>query len=682
MKQRSWKFRLHLARIFPPKTFIPVIQAVVVGVCVGGAAVVYQGLLGSVSAFVFGPLQQSLSFLGSYSIVIIPALGGLIAGPLLHYFARDAKGHGVPEVMSAVVLRGGRISPAILVNAVASVFTIGFGGSAGRVAPIVQIGSALGSGLGQVLDLSPERLRNLVACGAAAGIAAAFNAPIAGVFFALEVILGEIGAGSISLIVIAAVSSSVVGRSFLGDVPAFVIPEYTFVSSWELLLYAGLGGCAAFVGVFFVHALEFVSTLFKRWNLLNLFEPAVGALLLGCLALVFPEVLGMGAPVIERALYSAIPWHWLLALCFAKIVATSLTLGSGGAGGIFAPTLFIGAMLGGAYGFLMHHWLPDITASPAAYALVGMAALFAATARAPITAVLILFEMTRDYRVMLALMLATVVSVVVASLLEPESIYTKKLVNAGIDLQVFREYNLMRAITVEEAMTSLEQLPPIRRDVSLKRLAALFAQLSYRGFAVLDEDSKLFGMVTFSDMQFAQSAPGWEARTVADICATDLCVAFPDESLEDALAHFAARDVGRIPVVTRKDPRLLLGVLRREGIIRAYARAVRDVEERRQRMQVLQMRRETQSYLVTFVLLKGDAAVGHCVMDICWPADSLLVSIRREHRSLIPRGKVRLLAGDNLVLLVAPEHGKVRSISRILKHGAGACEVEDAPCDL
>lgn len=643
-----------LLRLFPPETFIPILLAVVVGLGVGLGMAIYQWLLDAVGALAFGPVQGALGFLGRYSIILIPVLGGLIAGPLLHYFARETKGYGVPEVMEAVALRGGRVSPQIVVNALASVFTIGTGGSAGRIAPVAQIGAGWGSVVGRVLRLSPERLRNLVACGAAAGIAATFNAPIAGVFFALEVILGEMETRALSTIVVAAVTGSVVGRYFFGDRAVFSIPDYALVNTAELLLYVGLGFAGALAGVLFVRALEWVTRLFRRWQVPEVLEPALGGLAVGLLAVFFPQVLGMGIPTVEAALQMQFPWHLMLALCFVKIAATACTLGSGGAGGIFAPVLFIGAMLGGAYGALGHHWLPDVASASGAYALVGMATVFAAAVRAPITAVLIIFEMTRDYRIVLPLMLATVLSVAVASLLEPESIYTKRLVNEGIDLRAFREFNVMRSITVEEAMTPLSALTTVVATAPLRELEQLFETTRLRGLPVLDALGALHGIVTFADLRRGRQLERWEERLVADICTTDLQVVFPDENLEDALRAFGATGVGRIPVVVRHDARQLVGLLQREDVIRAYARATRDLEERRRRAELWQMQRESRARLVKFTLHRGDAAAGKKLAELALPQECLLVSIRRGGQTLVPRGETRLMADDDVVVMAAP----------------------------
>ena len=352
-----------LDRHQPPETVVLMGTALLVGLGAGLGAVVFRWLIDLVHKLSFEDLGQALPFLGDYVLVLAPALGGLIVGPLIYFFAREAKGHGVPEVMEAVALRGGRIRPIVVViKSLASSISIGSGGSVGREGPIVQIGSALGSTLGQALHMSDERIRNLVACGAAGGIAATFNAPIAGVIFALEVILGEFSVRYFSTVVISSVTASVVGRIALGDVPAFVIQPYQLVSPWELVFYTLMGVLAAFVAVAFTRILYLFEDAFDAWKRFpEYLKTPVGGLLLGLGGLLFVrsnQSLGMGVPGDPVAFfgvgYDAMEWALLgqgtvlllLGLVVIKILATSLTIGSGGSGGVFAPSLFIGVDAG------------------------------------------------------------------------------------------------------------------------------------------------------------------------------------------------------------------------------------------------------------------------------------------------------------------------------------------------
>ena len=283
--------------------------------------------------------------------LIIPTLGGLVVGPVVYFFAREAKGHGVPEVMEAVALKRGVIRKRVVfIKTLVSAVCIGTGGSVGREGPIVQIGSAVGSFIGQLLNVSVNRMRILVGCGAAAGIAATFNAPLAGAMFAFEIVLDEFGLNTFSPIIISAVTATAISRYFLGDVPAFVVPAYKLLSPWELPLYAVLGLFSAVVAVFFTFILYRFEDIFEDLKFPEYLKAAVGGLLIGATGLFFPHILGVGYGPIYLALMNNLNW-WLMALLFIiKILATSITIGSGGSGGIFAPSLFVGAMTGGFFG--------------------------------------------------------------------------------------------------------------------------------------------------------------------------------------------------------------------------------------------------------------------------------------------------------------------------------------------
>ena len=641
-------------RFWSSENAIMATSAALVGVGAGVGALVFRWLINFFKVLAFGGGATVLDFLGAYYVVLIPAIGGLGVGPVVYFFAREAKGHGVPEVMEAVVLRGGRIRPVVaVVKALASSLCIGTGGSVGREGPIVQIGCALGSTLGQKFRLSDERIRTLLACGAGGGIAATFNAPIAGVFFAMEVLLRKFSTEVFSMVVIAAVTSSIIGRAFIGDVPAFQVPSYSLVSPWELLFYALLGLLAAFVGAAFIFLLYRTEDLFDAWNFPEYIKPAVGGLGVGIIGFYAPEVFGVGYETIERSLRGEIVTALMMALVIAKLVATSLTLGSGGSGGVFAPSLFLGSVLGGSFGKLVHQWMPGLTASSGAYALVGMAAVFAGASRAPITAVIILFEMTGDYKIILPLMFATVVSTLVSARLSKESIYTEKLKRRGVDIDASQDLNLMRSIQISEAMTAASALKTVQLDTSLEELATLFQTTHYQGFAVLDERGDLVGIVALSDLE-RSLAKNQAAGTVGDICSRHLITAYPDEALEDVIAKIGSRDVGRIPVVDRMEPGRLLGMAYRADIIGAYTHALMDKQRRQSQSERIRLEQATSGRLLEIDLKDGDTAVDKRLGELRIPSDCLIISIRRGNRRVVPRGGTKLLLGDHVVALISP----------------------------
>ncbi len=661
------KWSLLRDRFWASETAVMMTFAVVVGIGAGLGTVVFVEMIAFFKKIFFGEAASALDFLDRGAIILLPMLGGLLVGPLVHFIAPEAKGHGVPEVMMAIATRGGRIRPiVVLAKALGSAVTIGSGGSVGREGPIVQIGSALGSSIGQIFKLSERRIINLIASGAAAGIAATFNAPIAGVIFALEVILNDFGIRTFSTIVISAVTASAVSRAMLGDFPAFVVPSYALHSPWELLLYLGLGVVAAGGALAFVKTLYFFEDKFDAWEFPPYLKPAVGGLFLGALGFFMPQLFGTGFETIEQALTGKLALLLLAVLVVGKILATSFTLGSGASGGVFAPALFIGAALGGAYGELAQVLFPDMQVTSGAYAMVGMAAVFAGAARAPITGIIILFEMTRDYRIILPLMFATVISTVLAQFFESESIYTLKLKRRGIDMHAKKDTNLMHEILVKEAMTPADKLPTVKPAMLLPELAHLFQQTSHHGFMVLDDCNEVFGIVTLADLERALEKGKAEVR-VRDICTRNLVTVFPDETLDDALRHFGELDVGRLPVVDSREPRRLLGVLRRGDIVHAYSRLLVDKNKRNHRLARLRLEAAADTELVEVDLRAHDAAVGKRLKELFLPPDCVIVSIRRGRRAIVPRGNTQLLAGDRVIAF--PGTGGAETLRKILLAG-------------
>jgi len=645
------------------------VTALVVGIGAGLGAVVFRWLIGVVTQLsfawlpgVFISLPGRPGWLGGHiHVVLAPAVGGLVVGWLVFRYAREAKGHGVPEVMEAVALHGGRIRPIVVViKSLASSFCIGSGGSVGREGPIVQIGSALGSTVGQLLDLSDDRIRNLVACGAAGGIAATFNAPIAGVFFALEVILGEFSVANFGPVVLASVMASVVGRIAFGDVPAFAVPKYSIHSLWEFLFYAVLGVLAAMVGVAYTRLIYWAEDRFDGWRTVPEWaRPAIGGGVLGLLALLYglvpglgykriPHIFGVGYETIEAGLLGKLDIGVMLMLMVLKLMATALTLGSGGSGGVFAPSLFIGSMLGGAYGLVLRRLLPEITARAGAYALVGMGAVFAAATHAPITGVIILFELTGDYRIILPLMLAVVISTLLGRYwLAGESIYTLKLSRRGVRLSAGRDVDVMEGVLVEEAMT--REMDTVRTDMTLRELEAEFDRTLHHGFPVLDEAGRFYGVVTVKDLRRALERGASLDTRVRDIATTDVMVAYPDEPMAAALQRLSVRGVGRLPVVSREDPTQLLGMVRRMDIIRAYNIALTRRAELQRRAARMRLQHLDNTEFVELKLEPDSPCVGCTVQQLAsrLPSEAVFVSIRRASgRVIIPRGNTVFQAGD------------------------------------
>ncbi len=551
--------------------------SVVVGIGSGFGAIIFRWLIKNFTILFFDQGHHLLRFMGAYYVILIPALGGIIIGPIINRYAKETKGHGVPEVMLAVAASGGRIRLRVAaIKALVSSICIGSGGSAGREGPIVQIGSALGSGLGQLFKLPEEKVRILVACGAAGGIASTFNAPLAGIFFALEVILGEYGIRFFSAVVLSSVTATVISRHFLGDHPAFLTPAYQLLSAWEIPLYFIFGFLAALTALLFIKILYKCEDIFDFWKLPEYTKPAIGGLMIGLIGLYFPQVFGVGYESIELALYGKISALVVIILVLAKIVATSVTLGSGGSGGVFAPSLFIGAMLGEVFGKLTQLLLPTIAIPPGACALVGMGAVFAGAAHAPVSAILILFEMTGDYKIILPLMITCITSTVVVREFTKDSIYTLKLRRRGIDFQNIQGLDLMDRIKVSEAM--FKNLNTMDETTSVTDAIRMIQSTHHVGFPVVDLKGNLVGVVTHQDITKA-FVSGNPKIPVKEIMTKEIIVSYPDESLRAALEKIGERDIGRIPVVERGNPRHLIGLITRRSIIVVYNRALRKQKE-------------------------------------------------------------------------------------------------------
>jgi CIC family chloride channel protein len=680
LKRYLAKLLDHLA---PREGLVLLVMAIVVGVTTGLAAVLFIRLIAFIQLFFYGGGEKILPALGRVWIILIPVIGGLMVGPIIARFAVEAKGHGVPEVMQALILRGGRIRPRVAVaKIIASALCIGSGGSAGREGPIVQVGSALGSSIGQWLHLSDERIKNLVACGAAAGIAATFNAPIAGVVFAIEVLLSELQVAVFGNVVVSAVAASIVSQIFLGARPAFMIPGYVMHSPWEILLYVFLGLLSALVGIFFIRLLYYTEDVFDRLAIPLWLKPAIGALLLGILAFCYPYVgtisyisvqdMTLGLPItenyphifgsgflfLEEVLQGRAPFFLLFLLIFLKPLATSFTLGSGNSGGVFAPSLFTGAMLGGSFGYLVMHLFPNLTIEIGAYALVGMAAVFSAAARAPLTSMLIVFEMSNDYRLILPLMAAGMVASTFAQWLHSDSIYTLKLTKRGIRFDQGRDMDIMQTVQVEEVMN---QSPiTVQKEQSLAELFAAFQETHLGGFPVLENGGELYGMVTIQDMErtiqkmdrtLYREEVNLKDLKVWDVATPDPVTVFPDDPIWLAIRKMAPRDLARLPVVARNNPKQFVGLISRSDIVRAYNVGLMRKQKEELAQDRSALRKVTGLEFIEIKVEPGCPGTNQRLADITLPKNTNVVSLLRYGTVLVPDGNTRILPGDVITIL-------------------------------
>jgi len=644
-----------------------VVLALAVGGGAGAGAVVFRYLILAFTYAFSGHLDYSASGRASYGyfhglgfwfVVAAPVVGGLLYGPLIFFFAREARGHGVPEVMLAVAERGGRIRPQVaVVKSLASALCIGSGGSVGREGPIVQIGSALGSTLGQLTRIPESRLRILVACGAAGGISATFNAPIAGVFFGLELILRDFEAESFGVVVLSSFVADIIGRAAFGSHAFLTLPGFELRSPVEYPLYAGLGLVAALVGVGFIRVLYGAEDFADRiWRGPEWLRPAAGGVLLGLVLLALPELYGVGYPPLEHAIRGNYAVWLLLALLVGKIVATSLTIAIGGSGGVFAPSLFMGAMLGSAYGVGVHHLLPGSSGPIGAYGIVGMGAVFAGAARAPITAVIIIFELTGDYRIILPLMFAIALAAGISSLVSRDTIYTLKLRRRGIDVMRGRGANLMRLLDVADAMQPL----PLALDAQtpLNEVIARLGEADTDGLPVVDGDGAYCGTVTSQQVEQAMRENALDAT--AGELAQELPALRAGQSLEDALAALLRARSG-LPVVRGEGGRPV-GWLTHLDVLRAYnTRLQQGIEQAQEtppadapapRRTSAALARLRGYRIVDLDLATAKPPVGRRITDVRWPARSTVLAIRRGKEAFEPDGSDRLERGDRLTILV------------------------------
>ncbi len=548
-----------------------IVVAIFCGLAGGFGAVFFRELIKIFIRIFYGNSEQVVSLALShpwYWRLLAPAIGGILVGPLVYFFAKEAKGHGVPEVMEAVLLKGGTIRPRVVaIKSLASAICIASGGSVGREGPIVQIGSALGSTIGQLFKVPSRQLRTIVGCGAAAGIAATFNAPIAGALFAVEIILGDFRVPQFSPIVISSVVATVVSRHFLGDFPAFTVPKYQLVSPLELPLYLIIGVIAGFISVAFINTLALSEDFFEKIKIPEYTKASLGGLIVGIIGIWLPHVFGVGYETINNALTGNLSLWLLCILIFAKLIATSITIGSGGSGGVFAPSLFLGAMTGGFLGHIIHLSFPNITATSGAYALVTMGAVVAGATHAPITAIIMIFELTNDYTIIPPLMAACVVSSVVASLIKQDSIYTLKLTRRGLNLFSHEEANVLNLIKVKEVINkSILKLDLNSKiDIAFNKLL----ENPYRLVFVTQKDNTLCGYLSLSLLKkYILKTKDISSLPLKDIIKPIKHLVVPEDKLELVIRIFAIEKNKEIPVVNNLKEKRLLGSILEKDVLK------------------------------------------------------------------------------------------------------------------
>lgn len=554
---------------------------ILIGIVAGAGAVIFSfGLKYATKLFLGGivgylpPSPEGLLHIPSKEganwvlLPIVTTLGGLLTGLIVYTFAPEAEGHGTDAVINAFHRLGGRIRKRVpLIKTVASILTISTGGSAGREGPIAQIGAGFGSWLGSFLHLSDRDRRIMTISGAAAGIGSIFKAPFGGAIFGIEVLYKrdfEVDA------LIPAFISSVVGYSIFSTVsgfkPIFSSPTFRMIPPSSFILYAILGLIVGIVAIVYVKVFYGLRDyFFKKLPIPVVSKPALGGLLLGLLAVMVPEVLGTSYGWVQLALYGRLALTTMLVLAFAKIIATSFTISSGGSGGVFAPSLVIGAMLSGILGVAFKEMFPTLVEDPAAFILVGMAAFFAGAAKVPIAAMIMVAEMTGNYKLLIPAMIACSISYVISG---RPSIYEKQ-VDTRIESPAHRgefSIDVLEEVRVKDVMT--RRVVTVSPNMMIKDIIHLIARYGHLGYPVVDKEG-LVGIVTYTDM-LKFKHPEVSKVKVGEVMSRKLVVTYPDETLDKALHKMHMHDIGRLPVVDPQNPKKLLGIVTKKDLIRGH----------------------------------------------------------------------------------------------------------------
>lgn len=661
--------------------FLALSALVGVGVGVGAAGLVFslEWVTHLIEPLFAGDDGSLFSLSRAWVFATVP-FGLVVAWWIARRFAPEVSGDGVPAATESLMVRGGHIRGRVApLKLIATTFTVGLGGSAGREGPIVQIGAAIGSWISRRFHLGEDQVRSLVAAGAGAGIGASFNAPIAGMLFALEVILVSFAPRHMSAVVIASVAAAITSQSLVGPELGLNAGAYGLNSFAELGLYALLALVIVAVGVFFLRFLDTAETFAHRHaERLSWLRPALAGVVVAGLIFVEPALFGTGQEVTNRLLLdeqvTAITgtggelWWVLLLLAVAKAVATSVTISSGASGGAFMPSLFMGAAVGTGFARLASEFWPgESILDPGAFAVVGMAAMFSVVGRAPLTAILIVFEVTgaRDYGLILPLMLTATLATFIGERFSKESVYTMALKRKGIRLTRSGEVDILDTVTVGSVMaTGRLVATPGMTVADAERMLAVNRS---HGVPVV-EDDMLVGVVTVTDMNRSEK-PRTEA-TVGEIMTPRPVTVDSDTPVSRALERMAALGVGRLPVVAPDDPRRLVGLFRREEAVRAYHEALNSSTDHHLHRQRLAQRTQPGAGYYDFRVPLGSIADGRNVRDVAWPEGSTLVSVLRDREVLVPTGDTGLVAGDVITAFGTPS-SRQRMIDRL---NAGADE--------
>ena len=655
--QLFWRLPL-IGRVRIPRNLAPLLLAGAVGLAAGFAAVALTAVVDGLTT-VFNELASILDGLaGGWTLMLVPAIAAIPVAFVVSRIASESQGAGVPYVMVAVERAGGFVRPIIApAKLVATGFTLGGGGAAGREGPIVLIAASVASSIGRLARQPSDMLVLMVAAAAAGGIAATFLTPIAGTFFAMEVVLRRFNVRNFTIVVVSAVVANLVAVSFYGESAGLDLPDLDINSNWELFLHAIVGVSAAIAGILFVRTRFFTEDVFEFLGVSLSVRPILGLLGVGMLALIESNILGAGLDQIRIFAEGGTAVSTLAILMVLKLIAASLTIGSGASGGAFAPLLFVGATLGALMGAGFESALPNVVGPTGTYVVVGMAAVFAAAARAPLTSLFIVFELS-GYSLILPLMTAVALAAALAQLLTRDTIYNVRLRRAGLDVRDEPAPSPLDDLSV--AATMRTDTPIVSRLATIQDLANAMSQSRGNVVAVADQQNRFIGLVTATDVASAVERQELNRRAF-DLAVVAPIFVHPDDSLRHALSLLVEHDVRQLPVVAREDESRLMGMLTQRDVLREVAQPA--ARESGQRAAPPPVRRLVGAVEIELRVEPGSQAEMTTVSQLPLPEASVITAIHRRGEVVIPRGSVRLEANDLAIILsVPPEEAAVRTL--------------------
>jgi chloride channel protein, CIC family len=577
------RFLRRIGRLVRHEQVILFILSVVIGLIAGGCAIVFREGIAFVQKLGFGfssaRVHSMAALLPWWHILLVTTAGGLVVGLMVRFLMPGGRPEGVADVVAASALRGGRMPLGNgLWAAAISAVSIGTGASVGREGPVVHLGATLSSFVAEKLHLGRSLSRTLLGCGVATAVAASFNAPIAGVFFALEVVIGHYALSAFAPVVIASVTGTVLSRIHFGDFPAFIVPAGDLTSFLEFPAFALLGLASAAVAIIFMRSIVVASEVADRTRMPTWLRPAAGGLLIGCIALEFPQVLGVGYEATDMALNAHLSLQFMIVLLVVKIAATAIALGCGFGGGVFSPSLFIGAMTGGTFGVIATSVFPELSSGHSAYTLVGMGAVSGAVLGAPISTILIVFELTGNYAITVAVMVATVLASLITRYVFGHSYFSWQLHIRGISLEGAREQRLLQSIRVNEIMR--DDYVAVDPADPMERVRAQLMKSHFGTLFVVDRDGVLHGTINLSDLSDSAFDTSMDALLNAqDVTHLHPLVLDLDDDLGKAFRLMESGGEDHVPVVENHESMKLIGIIHQRDIMHAHSRVILGARE-------------------------------------------------------------------------------------------------------